>query len=569
MAYTDIYGPGTAQIPDQGPGPAQNFLTQLLAMGLDPATAAKNQEDQQKRADYLAAYQAGDAAQNAPAVSPLMSLLAPKPITQLPPVENAQAGPQITLLPPVPAPHGPEVPVNVAPETSAPISPLASDTTPGPSVPWTAPQTDEQIKSTLSKAISQASNNPQAALPHPSTMDTAIGLLASLAGGGGSIQGTLAAGGEVGGFQQQEATNNALIQQQLTMNGPAAEMRHNQQNVYQARMQGDINRFMQAKAQDVNGAISDGEWERGWQQIRAQYAPLGLDPGPSPYEVSWEASKQASPEFRNASILKGVREDYDDSTADLAGTLLSADPSGKALADYMLKLKSIDAMQGKTNQKQQLKQEDMLRKRNIERLRAIGANAQQIKYDPNVGGKVFDPVLMQGLTAVDSYYDRRAAQIQAGQAPSGPSDIVEDAYPQIVPASGLHSGLVSFMGGTSPGQQQPLKPEDFHGIVNQLQQRARNVHSPVPASPQAVAPTASSVTANNIDGPIFYDVNDTAPKILKSQLARAINLDSPQNAAQAKAQANATGKALLSIKGGVPGFVYPDYNSENQRNEIF
>lgn len=280
-------------------------------------------------------------------------------------------------------------------------------------------------------------------VPQGSDLDILMALAASAVGGGG-WEGFTYRAPYVLGAQRAAAIENANTARSLYRSSPRAESQKEQRSVYQQRMNGDINRFIQAKSQDVNGAIPQEEWEGAWNQIRSKYSPLGLDPGPSPFEVSWEAAQDQSPEFRNAKLIGTMKEKYGEDAADVMGSMIQAGAKPADIARYHLELEKtraeernamlmIQAKRAETA-KQQI---ETFRQRDLDLYKQTGITSQQLKK--NAGMVQSTPDYLQGESAIHAYYDAQLEALNSGGVSAGrlfangpPKDITAKSFPEFV-----------------------------------------------------------------------------------------------------------------------------------------
>lgn len=283
--------------------------------------------------------------------------------------------------------------------------------------------------------------------PKPSDLEQLLGAGAALLGGGSPME-MLGTAGGINAYQQLATTRDHNIELQNRRNeqilqdaSPQGQMQKTQRAIFQSRLNGDVNQFVKAKASDVNNAIPQQEWENAWQQIRTQYAPLGLDPGPSPFEMQWESAKNASPEFRNATVVQQTKDTYGDSEGEMMGVLLQGDPTGRQAAQYKLQLEKERTQRAKiisNHKNEQMKLDAALvedyRKRDLEAGKGLGEAAGQFS---GAKGNIPSMDHLAVQSAINAHYDSQLEGLRSGtlQSPrqffSGglPANLDKKTYP--------------------------------------------------------------------------------------------------------------------------------------------
>lgn len=351
---------------------------------------------------------------------------------------------------------------------------------------------------------------------HASDGEILMGLAASLLGGGG-FQGYAGRASAVLGAQQASVEHNAQLAQAMHRASPAGGMQKQQRDIYESRMNGDVNRFIKAKSQDVNGSIPQEEWEQGWQQLRSQYSPLGLDPGPSPFEIQWEASRESSPEFRNASIAKQFKEEYGDTEANIVTGMLADGAKSKDVANYRLQLERQKIEAAKVLSKSAAdesaaakKQIEIYRKRDLEQYKNAGIGAGELSKNSALMVQA-SPSYSEGESAIHRYHDLQQQSISNGTL----------AHPS------------PFFG--APFSNTVTK-KDFPALVSSMQVRLGHVGNTAETNGTPKGDALLFPATANPSG-----LSNLSPE----QRARAINADDPTMAASALKTANDNGQAVL------------------------
>lgn len=261
-------------------------------------------------------------------------------------------------------------------------------------------------------------------VPTPSLFNTLAGLGIGLATGGG-IQG--ASG--INTLQQIQAIGNAGTAQQLQMNqyqldaaSPAGQLRKTQQQFYTSRMASDVNRYIKMIGDDQNGNIPDGERDRIWSQIQQKYAPLGLDPGPSPSQIQQWNSQAASPEFRNAALAQTFSTSYGPEAGQMVNSILQSGGTPKDVAAYQLNLEKLKTENKKIEY--QAKEKDFLetqkrieefRKRDLEMYKEAGVTGGQLSLPPGSKLVTSTPAYLGGQSKINAYYDAQHQALREGK----------------------------------------------------------------------------------------------------------------------------------------------------------
>lgn len=299
-------------------------------------------------------------------------------------------------------------------------------------------------------------------VPHPSDLDTLLGLGVGLATGGG-LQG--AAG--LNTLQQIHAISDVGVAQSLQHNqlvndqlSPAGQMRKTQQQFYASRMANDVNRYIKLISDDVNHTIPDDERDRLWGQISGKYAPLGLDPGPSPSQVQQWNAESNTPEFRNAKLVETFRADYGDTSADVVKAMLQSGSSPEKVAEFQFKLEQIKsknmgvaAQLHKHEMDATEKQIETYRKRDLEHYYNAGLSGGALKSH-FAGKPTPTPEYQQGINAVNMFYDRQIQEARSGNLSQPETFFNNVSLPENAkgfPAFLNAMQLKAFGGGTAKG----------------------------------------------------------------------------------------------------------------------
>jgi hypothetical protein len=342
-------------------------------------------------------------------------------------------------------------------------------------------------------------------VPRPSSTDQLLAIGASLLGGGNFNDFAYRAA-DVLGKQQQGAIQNAQIAQALHRASPAGEMQKQQQEIYQSRMNGDVNRFIKAKAADVNGAIPQEEWEGAWQQIRSQYSPMGLDPGPSPFEIQWNAAKEASPEFRNAQIVQRAKSQYGDGEGEIIGAILSGDEKAVRAATVMNQFAREKALQQRENAKAMKeeinaaqKQVEANRKRDLELYQQTGVVGEQLRKSQSSGMVTPTNDYVQGEAAINAYHDAQAEAATRGIRPQG--RLFTNGLPQNVTA------------------------KNFSQVIKQIQKMSPADHGDMATFPATISPNDPAINTAISAGHVF---EATDPRVMQALAqGRAVLVHTP------------------------------------------
>lgn len=320
-------------------------------------------------------------------------------------------------------------------------------------------------------------------VPTPSAFNTLAGLGIGLATGGG-IQG--ASG--INTLQQIQAIGNAGTAPQLQMNqyqldnaSPAGQLRKTQQQFYTSRMASDVNRYIKMIGDDQNGNIPDGERDRIWSQIQQKYAPLGLDPGPSPSQIQQWNSQAASPEFRNAALAQTFNMSYGPEAGQMVNSILQSGGTPKDVAQYQLQLEKLKTENKKIEY--QAKEKDFLetqkrieefRKRDLEMYKEAGVTGGQLTSA--MGSKLVTstPSYLGGQAKINAFYDAQHQALREGRTVNAsqmgfniPSDLSKKTFDKFSSGLGgngpmspaVHGDSLAFPATTTPAQLSNLPPE--------------------------------------------------------------------------------------------------------------
>lgn len=380
-------------------------------------------------------------------------------------------------------------------------------------------------------------------VPRPSDLDVLMGIGASLLAGG-NLDDFIGTAGYVNSYQHELAQKQALLSQRLDRGrsgGAADTAKKNQQAIYTARMSGDIDKFIKARGQDVNGSIPPEEWENAWQQLRSKYVPLGLDPGPSPYELQWQEERNASPEFRRAEMVKKTREEH----GDLTGIMLEDHlANGGDVVSFRRMLTEEQRYKRATEEARDDAREDRAkeirksledqveeqRKRDLHEYENSGIIGDQRVQGYSSGDSHFKPDYMRGVDAINTYHDSLRDQVRRG-------------------ATSLPGRLLG--GGAMPVEDET----QFKALTNQLlnrvypqgRARAAGPASAVFGGQEVALPEVGRVVmfAPGTDTPLF-----STPEERDAAASRALNVDDPAVASKALETARTTNRAILVSRNG-------------------
>lgn len=454
-----------------------SFAVDALTQGGQPQSKPQSQPQQQSLIDTLSQMFAPTSEPWSPPKSIGASLfddaLQPAAPQRLPPVDSGQSQPQ--RLPPVDSGQAPPQQQGILGKLQQLFTGSGSGSLSGVLDQLSAPRSYNGV-------------------PQPSYIDTALAAAIGLGTGGG-----LSSVGGLTGLQQIQSINDVSSnqiqqrnQQILDANSPAGQMRKTQQQFYASRMANDTNRYIDMISKDVNHTIPDQERDRMWGQITAKYAPLGLDPGPSPSQVQQWSSESASPDFRNAKMADGIRGEFGGVAGDIASNMLQSGATPKEMMDYHLKLQQnhtaqnkllIEAM--KADHEMSAKQVEQYRQRDLEAFKETGVIGGGLSEQRGSKMLKASPSYLEGQAAINSFHDQQLAALRGGTLASP----------------------TQFFGGSYP---KDLSPKNFDAFVNQMKQGS---HSP---------------NSTAVHGDVLLMPLAQTPAITPEMSARAVEIQDPQ-----------------------------------------